>query len=200
MDREAVKNLIKKELGYLPEGTGLDELLSKAHREIYMRGQVIIREGTKNANLYIVTRGILRMADMNGDRERTFSFALPGSIVTSKYSFVMDLPSYYRMEACCDTEILVINRDDFWEVVNRDHEFALWMLKYALGECFYQEYKNASVHNGTAADRYRRLLADRPEITDRVPQKMVASYLGVTPEYLSKLKRDYFKPGNRFLD
>jgi len=50
------------------------------------------------------------------------------------------------------------------------------------------------VHNGTAADRYRRMLADRPEITDRVPQKMVASYLGVTPEYLSKLKRDYFKP------
>ncbi|MDE6010143.1 MAG: Crp/Fnr family transcriptional regulator [Muribaculaceae bacterium] len=194
METEAVKNLIKNELGYLPKGRGIDELLDLAHEELYTRGQAIIREGSKCPDIYIVTRGIVRFADLDGDRERTFAFALPGSIVMSKHSFVMDLPSYYRVEACCDTSVLVIDRDDFWKLLERNHDLALWMLKYAYGECYYQEYKNASVHNGTAADRYRRMLNDRPEITDRVPQKMVASYLGVTPEYLSKLKRDYFKP------
>lgn len=194
METEAVKALIKNELGYLPKGRGIDELLELAHEEVYTRGQAIIREGSKCPDIYIVTRGIVRFADLDGDRERTFAFALPGSIVMSKHSFVMDLPSYYRVEACCDTNVLVIDRDDFWALLERNHDLALWMLKYAYGECYYQEYKNASVHNGTAADRYRRMLNDRPEITDRVPQKMVASYLGVTPEYLSKLKRDYFKP------
>lgn len=194
MEIEDIKLLIKNELGYLPKGKGIDELLEMAREESYTRGQAIIQEGRKCPDIYIVIRGIVRFADMDGERERTFAFALPGSIVMSKHSFVMDLPSYYRLEACCDTDVLVIDRDDFWKLVERDHEMALWMLKYAYGECFYQEYKNASVHNGTAADRYRRMLADRPEITDRVPQKMVASYLGVTPEYLSKLKRDYFKP------
>ncbi|MDE5662457.1 MAG: Crp/Fnr family transcriptional regulator [Muribaculaceae bacterium] len=194
MEIEDIKLLIKNELGYLPKGRGIDELLDLAREESYTRGQVIIQEGRKCPDIYIVTRGIVRFADMDGERERTFAFALPGSIVMSKHSFVMDLPSYYRLEACCDTDVLVVDRDDFWKLVERDHDMALWMLKYAYGECFYQEYKNASVHNGTAADRYRRMLADRPEITDRVPQKMVASYLGVTPEYLSKLKRDYFKP------
>lgn len=194
MEIEDIKLLIKNELGYLPKGSGIDDLLDLAREESYTRGQAIIQEGRKCPDIYIVTRGIVRFADMDGERERTFAFALPGSIVMSKHSFVMDLPSYYRLEACCDTDVLVIDRDEFWALMERDHDMALWMLKYAYGECFYQEYKNASVHNGTAADRYRRMLADRPEITDRVPQKMVASYLGVTPEYLSKLKRDYFKP------
>ncbi|MEZ3518909.1 MAG: Crp/Fnr family transcriptional regulator [Muribaculaceae bacterium] len=194
MEIEDIKLLIKNELGYLPKGRGIEDMLELAREESYTRGQAIIQEGRKCPDIYIVTCGIVRFADMDGERERTFAFALPGSIVMSKHSFVMDLPSYYRLEACCDTDVLVIDRDEFWALMERDHEMALWMLKYAYGECFYQEYKNASVHNGTAADRYRRMLADRPEITDRVPQKMVASYLGVTPEYLSKLKRDYFKP------
>ena len=194
METEDIKLLIKNEPGYLPKGRGIDELLDLAHEESFTRGQAIIHEGSKCPDIFIVTRGIVRFADMDGERERTFAFALPGSIVMSKHSFVMDLPSYYRVEACCDTDVLVIDRDQFWALMERNHDLALWMLKYAYGECFYQEYKNASVHNGTAADRYRRMLGDRPEITDRVPQKMVASYLGVTPEYLSKLKRDYFKP------
>lgn len=194
METDEIKGLIKNELGFLPKGRGIDELLALSHAESYSRGQTIIREGNNCPDIYIVTRGIVRMVDSDGERERTFAFALPGSIVMSKHSFVMDLPSYYRLEACCDTDVLVVDRDDFWALLGRNHELALWMLKYAYGECFYQEYKNAAVHNGTAADRYRRMLTDRPEITDKVPQKMVASYLGVTPEYLSKLKRDYFKP------
>lgn len=197
MNTDEIKALIKNELGYLPKGRGLDELLELAHAESYSRGQIIIREGNMCPDVYIVTRGIVRLADMDGERERTFGFALPGTIVMSKHSFVMDLPSYYRVEACCDTDVLVVDRDDFWALLGRNHELALWMLKYAYAEFYYQEYKNSTVHNGSAADRYRQMLLDRPEISEKVPQKMVASYLGVTPEYLSKLKRDYFKPLNK---
>lgn len=67
------------------------------------------------------------------------------------------------------------------------------MLHYAYGELFFQEYKNASVINGSARERYKKMLGDRPYIIEKVPQRIIASYLGITPEYFSKLKREYLK-------
>lgn len=60
--------------------------------------------------MYIVKEGILRLTDMNGDRERTFAFGLPGTVFVSKYSFVRQLPSYYQVEACCDSVVLCVPR------------------------------------------------------------------------------------------
>ena len=66
------------------------------------------------------------------------------------------------------------------------------MLRYAYGELFYQKQKNPAVQNGSARERYQNMFGDRPEIIEKVPQKIIASYLGVTPEYFSRLKKEYF--------
>lgn len=189
-----LKTLLKGELGFLPEGDGIDRLLERGVRVVYPRGGVIVECGKLCPDIFIIRKGIMRFVDMNGDRERTFAFALPGTVFMSKHSFVMNLPSYYQVEACCECELLRIRKEDFWDAVAESHELSLWMLHYAFGELFYQEYKNAVVHNGSAAERYRSMLGDRPEIIRTVPQKIIASYLGVTPEYLSRLKHDFLKP------
>lgn len=184
-----IKTLLHNELGFLP--SGIDHLLSKGKLRRYAKGKVVIECGKRNDNVFIVYNGIVRFVDMNGDRERTFAFALPGTVFFSKHSFVMQLPSYYQVETCCETELLVISRDDFWKAAETSHELALWLLRYAHGELFYQEYKYAAIYNGTAAERYRKMMTDRPSIIENVSQKIIASYLGVTPEYLSKLKREF---------
>lgn len=184
-----IKTLLYDELGFLPDS--IDLLLSKGKLRRYAKGDIVIECGKRTDDVFIVHSGIMRFVDMNGDRERTFAFALPGTIFFSKHSFVMQLPSYYQVEACCETELLVIGRDDFWKAAEQSHELALWLLRYAHGELFYQEYKNAAIHNGTAAERYRKMMTDRPAIIENVSQKIIASYLGVTPEYLSKLKREF---------
>lgn len=193
MDRETLKGLLKNELGYLPTNEAIDILLDYGRSVRYSRGDVIIGVGEMVPDVFIVESGIVRFVDMNGDRERTFGFALSGTVFMSKHSFVMNLPSYYQVEACCESELLVIKREDFREAINRSKELALWMLDYAYGELFYQEHKNKAIHNGTAVERYRSIYNDRPEILEKVPQKIIASYLGVTPEYLSKLKRECLK-------
>lgn len=190
---EKLKSLLKDELGHLPDDDGLDELFSRGDMLTLSRGDIVIGEGTRCTDVYVVEEGIVRFVDMNGDRERTFSFGLPGTMFFSKHSFVMNMESYYRVEACCHTRLMRVSKGDFWEVVTRHHDLAMWMLQYAYGELFFQEYKNAVVHNGNAAERYRRMIGDRPEIIEKVLQKIIASYLGVTPEYLSKLKRDFLK-------
>lgn len=189
-NNDELKQLLEQELGYLP-GCSIDLLLSKGVIKHYHKGGVIIECGKLCDDVFIIKEGIMRFVDMNGDRERTFAFALPGTLFFSKHSFVMSLPSYYQVEACCECELLVISRRDFWQAAEESHELALWLLHYAHGELFYQEYKNSAVHNGTAAERYRKMIADRPAIIKTVSQKIIASYLGVTPEYLSKLKREF---------
>ncbi|MDE5790579.1 MAG: Crp/Fnr family transcriptional regulator [Muribaculaceae bacterium] len=193
MDREKLKVLLKNELGYLPANDAIDLLIDFGQEVSYSRGDVMIGVGEMVPDVFIVESGIIRFVDMNGDRERTFGFALAGTVFMSKHSFVMDLPSYYQVEACCESEVLVIKRDAFRKAINESKDLALWMLDYAYGELFYQEHKNKAIHNGTAAERYRSIYADRPEILEKVPQKIIASYLGVTPEYLSKLKRESLK-------
>ncbi len=191
-DIELLKSLLAKELGYLPGGDGIDALLRRGQLMDFRGGEAIIEAGCNCPDVYIVKDGIVRFIDMNGDKERTFAFAMAGTIFMSKHSFVMSRPSYYSVEACCQTELLRISRDDFWNVVEEYKEVALWMLRYAYGELFYQEHKNAAVHNGSARERYENMFGDRPEIIEKVPQKIIASYLGVTPEYFSRLKKEYF--------
>ncbi|MDE5795886.1 MAG: Crp/Fnr family transcriptional regulator [Muribaculaceae bacterium] len=189
-NNDELKQLLEQELGYLP-GSSIDLLLSKGVIKRYHKGGAIIECGKLCDDVFIIKEGIMRFVDMNGDRERTFAFALPGTVFFSKHSFVMSLPSYYQVEACCECELLVISRQNFWQAAEESHELALWLLHYAHGELFYQEYKNSAVHNGTAAERYRKMIVDRPAIIKTVSQKIVASYLGITPEYLSRLKREF---------
>jgi len=188
-----LKELIKQELGYLPEGDSLDELILSGELLHFPRRAQIIEAGKLSPDVYIVYKGIVRFVDSSGDRERTFGFALPGTIFVSQHSFSMNIPSYFCVEACCDTEILRIPKASYWNAVEKHHPLALFMLHYAHGELFYREYKDAAVLNGSAAEKFRSMLGDRPIIIEQVPQKIIASYLGVTPEYLSKLKRQFLK-------
>lgn len=188
---ENLKQLLRKKLGYLPEGDGIDVMLERGQLEIFHAGDTVIGMDSYCPDVFIVRDGIVRFADIDNERERTFAFALPGTIFMSKYSFVMGKPSYYSVEACCDTELLRISNSDYWNLVGTYHELTLFMLHYAYGELYFQEYKNATVINGSARERYKKMLGDRPYIIEKVPQKIIASYLGITPEYFSKLKREY---------
>lgn len=187
---DELKDLLREELGFLPEGPGLDSLLNRGEWLHLPSKSIIIEAGKKNPDIYILRDGIIRLSDMDGDKERTFAFALPGTIIQSKHSFVMHLPSYYQMETCCPSTVLHISEKDFWESVNSDHKLAIYMLHYAYGELFYQEYKFCNIHNGTAKERFLAIYKDRPAIIEKVPQRVIASYLGITPEYYSQLKRE----------
>lgn len=117
-DFTTIKALLERELGYLPKGSGMDELLDRGETLRFSRGDTVIYAGMRNPDVYIVVSGIVRFIDMNGDHERTFAFALSGTIFTSKHSFVMNRPSHYQVKACCDTELLCISREDFgtWSI------------------------------------------------------------------------------------
>lgn len=193
---DEMKRLLMEEVGFLPKGPGLDSML-RAGEWIRTSGrQVLVEAGKINPDVFIVREGIIRVWDYDKDKERTFGFGLPGTIFASKHSFVMNEPSHYQVETCCASTILRIPRRIFWDAVKEDHSLALFMLHNAYGELYSHEVKNSTIHNGSAKERFIAMAECRPLLMEMVPQKILASYLGITSEYFSILKRKILKERN----
>ncbi|MDE6332317.1 MAG: Crp/Fnr family transcriptional regulator [Muribaculaceae bacterium] len=190
---EKLKHLLNQECDRMLDSEEWDSLLCLATEVNLKRGQVLIEAGTVKPDIYIVKEGILRAVDFDGDQERTFCFGLPGTIFNSRFSFYRRLPSYYQIEACCRSVVLQIPRDEYIALTDRNHAFAVWALHYAWMEQFLEEERESTVHNGNAEERYRHMLKTRPMIVKGVSQRVLASYLGVTPEYLCRVKAKILK-------
>lgn len=188
---DELKPLIRNELGYLPEGNGIDLLLSRGEVLECGSGYRLVEMGRICPDVHILKEGVVRYSDFSDGKERTFAFALPGTIFMSQHSFVKNLPSYYQVDCCCRCTILRIPRAEFWQALEESQSLAIWMVHYAYGELFSREHKNADIYNGDARERYLNLLKARPQILEKVSQRYIASYLGVSPEYFSKIKKSY---------
>lgn len=191
-DIEKMKGLLKAEVGFLPDGPGLGNLLNEADWMSVGPKHVVIEMNRTCPDVFMLFDGIIRVWDYDGDKERTFGFGLPGTIFESKFSFVAHGPSYYQIETCCQSVILRISEQNFWATVAADHSFAIFMLHNAYGELYSHELKESTVNNGTAQQRFEAMFKYRPVILEKVPQKIIASYLGITSEYFSMLKKKYF--------
>lgn len=186
-----LKELLRQELGDLPGDDSIDAFLQDGKYRQFRKGEHVISMHSRCSDVLIILDGIVRFVDIDRGSERTISFGMPGTILMSRHSFVMDLPSYYTVEACTQSCLWCTSRENFWKSLKKYPDLCMWMLRYAYAELYYQEYRNANIHNGDARERYRNLIVDRPQIIRNVPQNIIASYLGITPEYLSKLKSEY---------
>lgn len=166
----------------------MDKFCSIMEEKHLKKREVLIQSGEFNDNIYIVKEGILRRSHMDGDKEVTVAFALAGTVIMSYHSYCYRLPTYYQFDACCDSVVMVVTKAKFEALIRESHEFALWALNMAHCSLYYYEVKQ-SVINGSAIDRYKALLKNRPEILRCVSLKIIASYLGVTDTYLSKLRK-----------
>lgn len=184
-----LKKLLLKECDYEPKEETLDQML--AATEVMNLGSdiEIVSTGEVVRDLFIVKSGIIRSVDMDGDKERTLGFGTAGSIFTSKHSFVKGLPSYYTFETCCPSVIMRLPYAAYRQLLQSNSDFAMWMLHYANEELFLNEVRNSQVSNGSAKERYFALCKARPEILRMVKQRIIASYLRVTPEYLCRLRK-----------
>ncbi len=166
----------------------IDEFLGSGETVVCAKGQRVISEGDTDDNLYIIEQGIMRCWYTDGKKEVTQAFGLPGTIVLSFHSYYDGQPSPVNFEACCRSRLLKVARADFDALVERSHLFARWCLRVAQCQLFHYEIRRRVIR-GDASERYKALLRHRPEIIRNVPLKIIASYLGITPEYLSSLRK-----------
>ncbi len=169
-----------------------EKLFSLCEELHFNEGEAVITQGTVDDHVYIVKDGLLRAFYYTGKKENTMYFAFDGDIVLSLASFRAGLPSFIRLESCCDSTVYRISKEDFLRLAKESHDFANWLLDYAFEQIFAFERKKAYI-SGDALDRYESLVAKRPELIQKVPLRVIASYLGITQQSLSRLRNPRYR-------
>ena len=189
---QSIKELLYKEVDYPLPNEDMDAFLSDMEILHLKRNEIVIMCGSMNDNIYIVQSGILRFCYMDGLHEQTYAFSLPGTMIIPMYPFYAHEPAFYQVETCCESVVIKIRKKHYDKMVATSHEFARWALKMSQAQLYFFEKKNYVI-NGDAAERFIAILENRPDIIQKVPMKIIASYLNVTPSYLCRLKKKVLK-------
>lgn len=154
----------------------------------YKKGGLVQPIGHTCRTIYFVKRGALRVYYFKDSHEITESFEFENSFVARAESLLTGKPSRKAIEAIEDSEVLAINAIKLFELYDQ-HPY-LERLFRKLMEASYLKMINRveSLQFHTAAERYQELLREHSDLLQRVPLKMIASYLGITPESLSRIR------------
>ncbi|MBC7450741.1 MAG: Crp/Fnr family transcriptional regulator [Cytophagales bacterium] len=148
--------------------------------------------GKRCNEVAFVESGLLRIYNENEKgEETTFFFAPPNTFVTSHKSFDTQEISSEGVQAVQKTELFVITKQ------NLDILYSKVPVIQELGrksvEAILAETNNmiSMLLNSSAEERYQQIVKKRPEIIHHVPMQNLASYLGITPQHLSRLRKNY---------
>lgn len=152
--------------------------------------QYMLQEGETCKYTIFVNKGILRSYTVD-DRgaEQIIQFALEDWWIADIYSFLTSEPSQYNIDALEDAELLLITKPAQDKMVIAVPKMERYLRLLMQSSLIALQRRLMSSLNYTAEDKYLQLIASCPDIVQRVPQHQIASYLGITPETLSRIRR-----------
>jgi CRP-like cAMP-binding protein len=157
--------------------------------------QFILQEGDICKYSIFVEKGLLRSYSVNEKgNDQVVQFALEGWWIADLYSFITGEPSRYNIDALEDCELLLINNDGLKEVRRQIPKFLEFSFLQMQNAYIALERRWSHMVTLSTEERYNKLLDKYPDIVQRVPQHMIASYLGLTPETLSRAKKQITLP------
>lgn len=154
------------------------------------RKQFLLQEGEICQYTAFVEKGLLRSYTVDDKgHEHVLQFALEDWWIADLYSFLTGEPSGYNIDALEDAELLLINNTSYeamMEAVPRMERYFRILTQNSLIATQRRLSGNISL---SAEENYKRLIAGNTTILQRVPQHMIASFLGIAPETLSRVRR-----------
>lgn len=149
---------------------------------------MLLEEGKIADKLYFIRKGCLRLFFYNEGKDITFQFFFEGDFVASFDSLYKGTPSLFSLESIEPSEVMFIKQEDFYnEIENNSSLRKVYEEKIIERFSFYQHLFLSRIKN-TPQQRYEELLKEYPNIIQRVPQHYIASYLGITPVSLSRIR------------
>jgi CRP-like cAMP-binding protein len=169
----------------------LDSFLESCFLKTFARKEIVSRPGVVPNEIFFINKGLFRIMVIDKDgTEHTIHFALENQFIADYSSFLMKEVSFQTIQAVEETMVVVLPRHTIeWGYANLNEGDRLGRL-VAEFYFIYHDNRIKNLYIRTPKERYDSITEVFPDIHNRVPQHMIASYLGITPIHLSRLKKE----------
>ena len=153
------------------------------------KNDFLLAQGQTSQNIYFVAKGCLRIFVINDEgKDSTKYIAFENQMATALVSHITKLPSKEYIQVIEEASLLYINNDDFNHLMTLIPAWSTFYAKYLEKAYVNTNNRLLSFTDMNALERYQQLLKINPEIVKRLPNKVVASYINISQETLSRLK------------
>lgn len=154
-----------------------------------VKGEYWLHAGDVCGHVGFIVSGLIQAYYIVQGEQVTQEFYFENTYATSYVSFLTSQPSLRYLQALDDTHLLILSREDLYRFYSGSQDAERMGRLIAEGAFMRFDYRTQQFLLKPPEQRYRDLLKDRPNVMQRVPQKLVASYLGIKPESLSRIRK-----------
>lgn len=168
----------------------LDDFLDECFIRNFKRKEILSRPHAVPNEIYFINQGIIRVivTDRSGT-DHTTHFSLENQFIVDYSGFLLKSPASYTLQAVEETQTVVLPRsviEKGYKTLKEGDKLGRLIAEFYF---IYQDQRIKNLYERTPKERYDSISDVFPDIHNRVPQHMIASYLGITPIHLSRLKK-----------
>ncbi len=189
---EQLRNCIANQINIDKES--LESIVSAFEIQKVKKGEFFLKSGRICRKMAFIEKGYLRMYDIADGKDITFWVGSTGKFITSLSSFIFKTENFWNIQAVTDCTIYVISREKHFELCKQQPkwlEFDNLLLAHSFA--LLEKSMFSQLHT-TAQQRFENLLKEEPALFNYVPLQHIASMLGITPESLSRLRKNLVQP------
>jgi CRP-like cAMP-binding protein len=168
-----------------------DFFTSKLQRRVIQKKAIFLKLNHTENHISFIESGVVRLyiPKENPEKEITFGFSFKDQFISAYDSFLTQEPSAYQLQALTETTLLSITYSDLQEVYKKT-QIGNFIGRLTAERLFLIKSKREqNLLNLSAEERYLNLFKERPELIKIIPLKYISSYIGVTAQALSRIRK-----------
>lgn len=174
----------------------IEELYNRIENEklwtkhmVLKRNEYLKVSGSTDTNLYYIVSGSLKISIISEYEEHIIRFGYKNNFITSLDSFITEKPSDFSIQAIKKTELKVIPKSIYIDFINQSRENKMLWDTILEQLILQQMEREKDILTTSPKERFQRVFKRSPQLFQEIPNKYIASYLRMSPETLSRLKK-----------